>query len=101
MPAVDHDPDAAGSRLAQRVGGCRNSALQPDQEHTPALASRWRLTRFLSLGENRSQMILAASSRIRESGDLSSCTYLVSDPTELMSPPIREDLSLPERTERL
>src|SRR5208337_4627474 len=38
MPAVDHDPDAAGSRLAQRVGGCRNSALQPDQDHTPALA---------------------------------------------------------------
>src|SRR5271157_1822620 len=38
MPAVDHDPDAAGSQLAQRVGRCRNSALQPDQDHTPALA---------------------------------------------------------------
>ena len=56
--------------------------------------SRCRLTRFLSLGENRSQMILAASSRIRESGDLSSCTYLVSDPTELMGPPSACDLSL-------
>src|SRR5208283_3433401 len=44
MPAVDHDPDAAGSQLAQRLGRCRNSALQPDQDRTLALASSARVT---------------------------------------------------------